>query len=118
MNSLDSTLGLFAASEPDAQVVSDAQRKLETVVSKRMAEISARRPARTARGWLAAGATAAVVAVAMLWLPLGTTPALAFAKVQEHFRDFRTLRFVVEQRMNGEVVMKARVSMVRDGSVR
>ncbi|HYJ41965.1 MAG TPA: hypothetical protein VEW08_14325, partial [Steroidobacteraceae bacterium] len=71
-----------------------------------------------ARGWLAAAATAAVVAVAMLWLPFGTAPALAFAKVQEHFRDFRTLRFEVEQRMNGRVIMKSRVSVTQDGNVR
>jgi outer membrane lipoprotein-sorting protein len=59
-----------------------------------------------------------VVVVAMLWLPFGSTPALAFAKVQEHFRDFRTLRFDMEQRMNGELVMKTRVSMTRDGNSR
>jgi outer membrane lipoprotein-sorting protein len=54
----------------------------------------------------------------MLWLPFGPTPALAFAKIQEHFRDFRTLRFDMEQRMNGELVMKTRVSMTRDGNSR
>ena len=38
--------------------------------------------------------------------------------MQEHFRDFRTLRFDVEQRMNGRVVMKSRVSVTHDGNVR
>ena len=54
----------------------------------------------------------------MLWLPFGSAPVLAFAKIQEHFRDFRTLRFDVEQRMNGRVVMKSRVSVTHDGNVR
>jgi hypothetical protein len=38
--------------------------------------------------------------------------------VQRHFRDFHTLRFDLEQRMNGQSIMKARVSASRDGSVR
>jgi hypothetical protein len=118
MNSLDTTLELFAAREPDEAVVSGAQRKLETLIASRVSARSSHRPARGARGWLAAAATAAVVAVAMLWLPFGPTPALAFAKVQEHFRDFRTLRFEVEQRMNGRVIMKSRVSVTQDGNVR
>ena len=54
----------------------------------------------------------------MLWLPLVPSPALAFAQVQQHFRDFRTLRFDVEQRMNGKVLMKSRVHVTRDGNVR
>jgi len=116
MNSLDRSMELFAAREPEAALVSDAQRKLEALVGARVAGV-ARRPLRDARGWLAAAATA-VVLVTMLWLPFGSTPALAFAQVQQHLRDFRTLRFDVEQRMNGQRLMKARVSMTRDGNVR
>jgi hypothetical protein len=43
---------------------------------------------------------------------------MAFSAVQKHFEDFRTLRFEVEQRMNGESLMKARVAVREDGSVR
>jgi len=118
MNSLDKTLDLFAVREPAPALVNDAQRKLEAMIARRVSAAPVRRPARATRGWLAAATTAAVVAVAMLWLPLGTTPALAFAKVQEHFRDFRTLRFDMDQRMNGELIMKTRVSMTRDGNSR
>jgi hypothetical protein len=118
MNSLDRTLELFAAREPEAAVVSGAQQKLEALIAARVSARASQRPVRGTRGWLAAGATAAVVAVAMLWLPFGPTPALAFAKVQEHFRDFRTLRFEVEQRMNDRVIMKSRVSVTQDGNVR
>ncbi len=118
MNSLDRTLDLFAAREPEAALVDDAQHKLETRVATRLAKGAAGRPIRHARGLLAAATTAAVVAVAVLWLPFGTSPALAFAKIQEHFRDFRTLRFDVEQRMNGQIMMKSRISLTRDGNVR
>ena len=118
MNSLDRTLELFAMREPEPALVNDAQRRLEALVADRVAHASARRPVRHARGWLAAATTAAVVAVAMLWLPFGSAPVLAFAKIQEHFRDFRTLRFDVEQSMNGRVVMKSRVSVTHDGNVR
>jgi outer membrane lipoprotein-sorting protein len=118
MNSLDHILERVAAREPGAALVNDAQVKLEALIVARINASSTRRPARAARGWLAAAATAAVVVVAMLWLPFGSAPAVAFAKVQEHFRDFRTLRFDIEQRMNGRVVMRSRVSVTRDGKVR
>jgi hypothetical protein len=117
MNRLDRTLELFGTREPDPNMVDAAQRKLDAAVAAKIAARPAR-PVRAARGWLAAGASALVAAVAVLWLPLGTAPALAFAQVQQHFRDFQTLRFDLEQRMNGSRIMTARVSVRRDGSVR
>jgi outer membrane lipoprotein-sorting protein len=118
MSTLDRTLELFASSEADVAMVTEAQRKLDALVAGRMATKALRRPARRTRGWLAAGASAVVAAVALLWMPLGSMPALAFAQVQQHFRDFQTLRFDIEQRMNGEVTMKSRVHITRDGNVR
>lgn len=117
MNSLDRTLELFGMNEPEPAMVTAAQQKLESLVGSRRSSGVAR-AARKTRGWLAAAATAAVVTVAVLWLPFGPTPALAFANVQKHFRDFRTLRFEVEQRMDGRRVMKSRVSVTHDGNVR
>ena len=118
MNSLDRTLELFAVSEPDQSMVEAAQRKLDAAIAAKVAKVATRKPAPRVGGWLAAATSAAVVAVAMLWLPLNPTPALAFAQVQQHLRDFRTLRFDMEQRMNGEVMMKTRVNVTRDGNVR
>ena len=118
MNTLDRTLELSGAREPDDAMVAEAQRKLDALVAGRVATRTSRRPAPHTRGWLAAGASAVAAAVALLWLPLGSTPALAFAQVQQHFRDFRTLRFDVEQRMNGKVMMKSRIHVTRDGNVR
>jgi outer membrane lipoprotein-sorting protein len=117
MNRLDRTLDSFGAREPDAEAVNSAQRKLDAAVAAKMAARPVR-PARATRGWLAAAASALVAAVAVIWLPLGTAPALAFAQVQQHFRDFRTLRFDLDQRMNGKPLMNARVSVRNDGSVR
>jgi len=117
MNTLDHTLNLLAVREPDEAMVQAAQRKLEAAITARAAKVPSK-PARRVGGWLAAATSAGIVALAMLWLPLVPSPALAFAQVQQHFRDFRTLRFDVEQRMNGKVLMKSRVNVTRDGNVR
>lgn len=114
MNTLDRKLELFAREEPAAADVQDAQRKLEQV----LAGASPRRPKIRAGGWLAAAASAAVAVMVVLLLPLGSAPALAFSDVQQHFRDFRTLRFEIEQRMNGKPLMNQEVSLLANGSVR
>lgn len=113
MSSLDRKLETFAALEPPPSFVEEAQCKLEA----RLANVrqDSRRSLR-AGGWLAAAASAAVVAMVALWLPLSPTPA--FAQVQKHFRDFSTLAFEVEQRMNGDVIMTSRTSLRADGSAR
>jgi outer membrane lipoprotein-sorting protein len=97
---------------------STPRRKTRCASGDKIAAQPARAPARRARGWLAAAASAAVVTVAALWLPLRPATALAFEQVQRHFVDFHTMRFDMEQSMNGRPVMKARVSVRRDGSVR
>ncbi len=114
MNSLDRKLELFSGSEPAADAVREAQRKLERAV----AGASPRRRKTRTTGWLAAAASAAVAMMALIWLPLSPGTALAFADVQKHFRDFRSLRFDIEQRVNGDLLMKSRVNVRADGSVR
>ena len=118
MNTLDRNLELLAAREPDEALVQGAQRKLEAAVAERAAKVATRKPVRHVGGWLAAATSAGLVALAALWLPLIPSSAQAFAAVQQHFRDFRTLRFDIEQRMNGEVMMKSRIHVTRDGNVR
>jgi outer membrane lipoprotein-sorting protein len=114
MNTLDRTLELFAHAEPDARVVQDAQRKLEQAI----AGAAPRKRKVRMGGWLAAAASAVVAVMALLVLPFGPMPALAFSEVQQHFRDFDTLRFEIEQRMNGDLLVKQRVSVLANGSVR
>jgi hypothetical protein len=114
MNSLDQKLDMFAQTEPSAADVQDAQRKLE-------ARIAAATPVRRTRrvtGWLAATASAIAAVAAFVWLPFSPNTALAFSQVQKHFLDFKTLRFDMEQRMDGKLIMRSRISLLADGSVR
>jgi hypothetical protein len=124
MTTLDRSLTLVAAHEPDEAHVQAAQRKLETAIAAHVArtaraasKMRALAPRRLG-GWLVATVSAAVVTVALLWSPLSAPAALAFTTVQQHFRDFRTLRFELDQRMNGQVSMKTRVTLTRAGDVR
>ncbi len=117
MNSLDRTLEMFAREEPGAAAVQDAQRKLEA----RLADATSRSGARRTRrigGWLAAAASATAVLAAALWMPLASTTALAFSDVQEHFQNFRTLRFVMTQEVAGHPGAPIRVATTRTGDAR
>ena len=114
MNTLDRTLELFARGEPDTPAVQDAQRKLEQVIA---GAAPRKRKARVG-GWLAAAASAVVAVMTLMLLPLGPMPAMAFSEVQQHFRDFKTLRFEIEQRMNGDLLVEQQVSVLANGSVR
>jgi hypothetical protein len=107
---------MFVSSEPDASAIAAAQGRLEAAVARRAASRPARSSTRRVGGWFAVASSAAAVAFALLWLPLTSTPA--FAQVQEHFRDFRTLRFDMKQLVAGREVLAVRVSMTRDGDVR
>jgi len=118
MNSLDKTLESIAASEPPADMVDSAQQRLEAAVAARIA-VTAPRARRRVTGWLAAGASAAAAAVlAVVLLPLTSAPVLAFSTVQEHFIDFRTLRFDMTQEVAGQKGPVTRVAMTRDGNLR
>ena len=76
MNTLDRTLDLFAGLEPGAAALQDAQRKLEIALGR----ATPRRRTRTrVAGWLAAAASAVAVVAAVVLLPLGPMPALAFS---------------------------------------
>lgn len=114
MNTLDNVLDSLSRAELSAAEVQDSQRKLDAVLAK-----APRRPAkRHTAGWLAATASALATVAAFIWLPLTSTQALAFADVQKNFREFDTLRFEFEQRMDGKVLVKGRVSLLANGSVR
>jgi len=116
MNSLDETLESFATREPPADMVNAAQQRLEAAIAARVATVPAPRVRRGVTGWLAAGATAMAALVAVVLLPLTPTPA--FAAVQEHFRDFRTLRFDMTQQVAGQTGIATHVATTRDGRSR
>ena len=114
MNTLDQTLESIAAREPSPEMMNTAQARLEAAVSARIA--AAPRARRRVGGWLAAGASAAAAVVALILLPLA--PAPAFAAVQEHFQDFRTLRFDMTQEVAGQKGLVTHVAVTRDGNLR
>jgi hypothetical protein len=119
MNSVDQILESMAAREPAADVVNAAQQRLEAAVAARVATTSAPRARRRLGGWLVAGGSAvAAIVLAVVVLPLTSTPALAFSAVQEHFIDFRTLRFDMTQEVAGQRGPVTRVAVTRDGNVR
>lgn len=114
MNTLDTVLDSLSRAELSPVEVQDSQRKLDAVIAK-----APRRPVRRrAARWLAASASALATIAAFIWLPLTSTQALAFADVQKNFREFDTMRFEFEQRMDGNVLVKGRVSLLANGSVR
>jgi hypothetical protein len=116
MNTLDNMIESFASREADEAAVRAAQLKLESAIARRMAQQGSRVKQTRKTGWLAAAVSAGVAALAVLWLPLNPTPA--FAAVQKHFRDFQTLRFVIDQRVNGQSTVHTRVQATRSGNVR
>ena len=59
-------------------MVTDAQRKLEALVASRARRMRHAGWCAAARGWLAAATTAAVAAVALLWLPFGADARAGF----------------------------------------
>jgi hypothetical protein len=114
MNTLDKTLDSLSRAELPSSEVQESQRKLDAVIAG-----APRRPAkRRAAGWFAATASAMAALAAVVWLPLVSTPALAFADVQKALRDFKTLRFEFEQHMDGQLIVKGRVSLLANGAVR
>jgi hypothetical protein len=118
MNSLDKTFESLATREPPADMVSGAQQRLEAAIAARLAAVPAPRARRRVGGWLAAGASAAAAVLVVILMPLASTPALAFSAVQEHFRDFRTLRFDMTQQVEGQQGLVTHVATTRDGRLR
>ncbi|HET7842750.1 MAG TPA: hypothetical protein VFL14_01270 [Xanthomonadales bacterium] len=90
-----------------------AQQRLEQRLARRA-------PSRTtALRWPALAAATACAALVVVLGLLGTPkPALAFADVQRHFRDFTTLVATMDQDIGGRQVMRTTVSATRDGLVR
>jgi hypothetical protein len=118
MNSLDKTLETFALREPPADIVNDAQKRLEAAIDARVATTWAPRARRRVGSWLAAGASVATAVLVVVLMPFTSTPALAFSAVQEHFQDFRTLRFSMTQEVAGQRGLITHVSVTRDGNLR
>ncbi len=101
------------AQEVPAAAVDAAQTRLASALQARSPR---RRPA--LRGWLTAGLAAVAVVALAIGLPLLSGHGDAFAAVQAHFRQFRTLQMDVVQRHGGEVRMTSRTRVNNAGATR
>ncbi len=102
-----------AAQEVPAAAVDAAQIRLAAALQAR-----SRRERPAMRGWLTAGLAAMAVVVLAIGLPLLSGRGDAFAAVQAHFRQFRTLQMDVVQRHDGEVLMTSRTRVNDAGATR
>ncbi len=96
---------------PSDAAIEVAQSKLEARLSRRRLTVL-RRPW---FGWIAAAATACLVATLVM---LPTSRGIAFAAAQKHLRDFTTLSLTIEQRSQGIAMPTIHVRMNRAGDAR
>jgi hypothetical protein len=102
-----------AAQEVPTAAVDTAQMRLASALQARP-----RRERPAMRSWLTAGLAAVAVVVLALGLPLLSGQGDAFAAVQAHFRQFRTLQMDVVQRHGGEVMQTSRTRVNDAGATR
>lgn len=105
------------SSGPDPHAVEAAQLRLQQCLARGN---TAERPGRPRRGgWLVLAATASIAVVFTLMpLLLGERGGLAFADVQRHFQQFRTLSMRVEHSGLGKLLPAVDVVMNGHGQVR
>lgn len=102
-----------AAQEVPTAAVDAAQVRLASALQARP-----RRERPVMRGWLTAGLAAMAIVVLAIGLPLLSGQGDAFAAVQAHFREFRTLQMDVVQRHGGEVMQTSRTRVNDAGATR
>lgn len=104
---------VHAAREVPDATVDAAQHRLAAVLQGR----SPRRQ-RSLRRWTVAGITAVAALVLAIGLPFLTGQGDAFAAVQAHFRDFRSLQMDVVQRHGDQVLITSRTRVNASGATR
>jgi len=98
------------ANESDVQ---QAQLRLEAALARLP---SAKKS--VARRWLLAGSTACAIGIISMLPLFGDHNGVAFAQVQKHFVNFKTMAFTIEQRYSGQLQLVARVQINQAGDVR
>lgn len=101
-----------AQAVPDA-AVDAAQRRLAAALHGR-----SRRERPAMRRWVVAGFTAMAAVALAIGLPFLSGQGDAFAAVQAHFRQFRTLQMDVTQRLGGVVMQTSRTRVDAAGATR
>jgi hypothetical protein len=97
---------------PEADVAA-AQRALQARLTRATAT-----PRRVRVRWLGAALTAAAALAILLALPFLPQSEPAFAAVQRHFLQFRTLSMQVEQTVGGQPLQQSRILLAADGRMR
>lgn len=114
---LSAHVGALAGNAADSHAAEAAQTRL----ARRLADAAnaVAPPRRPRTGWYAFAATACA-ALALILVPLIVSErgGLAFAEVQRHFENFRTLAMTVEQGSGGLPMPKIHVLLDDAGSVR
>lgn len=93
----------------------DEQRARQRLLAKLSGTRTATR--RAPIGWWATAA-ASVLAMVLVAVPLLSGQGRAFADVQAHFRDFRTLSMRVEQQVDGRVLQTSHMVVNQQGVLR
>lgn len=114
---IDAHIQSLSNAAPSAHAVEAAQLKLARVVASGRRESAA--PARRRSGWVAFAVTACA-ALALILVPfiVSDRGGVAFADVQKHFNDFRTLSMSIEQHAAGEIMPAISVVLDDAGRVR
>lgn len=105
--------GVNAAREVPDAAVDHAQARLAQALHGRVP-----RRQRTPRRWAVAAVTAMAALVLAISLPFLVGQGDAFAAVQAHFRDFRTLQMDVVQRHGEQVLITSRTRVNAAGATR
>lgn len=108
------TDAVHAAQAVPAAAVDAAQARLTDAL--RAAKPRRERPAM--HRWAAAGFTAMAAVALAIALPFLSGHGDAFAAVQAHFRQFRTLQMDVTQRVGGQVIQTSRTRVDAAGATR
>ena len=104
---------VHAAQDVPAVAVEAAQRRLAETLQARP-----RRERAAPRRWLAAGFAATAAVALAIALPFLAGQGDAFAAVQAHFRQFRTLQMDVTQRLGDQVMQTSRTRVNAAGATR
>lgn len=115
---LDRHLRALAGTAPAHHASEAAQRRLERRLSGTPETARPELRAPLWRRWSLAAGTALALMLVVMPLMIGHRDALAFADVQRHFQQFRTLAMTVEHKAVGELLQHVRVILDDTGRVR
>ncbi|MGH6714861.1 MAG: hypothetical protein ACRER1_01320 [Gammaproteobacteria bacterium] len=115
---LDAHVQALSAQSPDADALDAAQRRLDHALAEEQAKTkkTAQRRRIPAKLTMACAGVAALALLGFLLPTLFVNQGVAFAAVQNHLRDFKTLTMTITQRSHGMDMPTIRVWADRKGN--